>query len=106
MRDRVMRNIIFFDLPNVKHQDKVNYQRFRKFLINEGFIMMQESVYSKLCLNLTQNDLLYNRIKRNAPRKGLVQLMVVTEKQYSNIEYIVGESKNQVIDSGDRIIIL
>ena len=55
-----MRTIVFFDLPNIYHKDKRNYQLFHKFLINEGYIMLQESVYSKLALNLQQNGLLYS----------------------------------------------
>ena len=48
MRDRVVRTIVFFDLPNIYAKDKRNYLRFRKYLLGEGFVMMQESVYSKL----------------------------------------------------------
>ena len=53
-RDRIMRTIVFFDLPNKYLKDKRNYLKFRKYLINEGFIMLQESVYSKLILNAQQ----------------------------------------------------
>ena len=106
MRDRVMRTIVFFDLPNIYLRDKKNYLKFRKFLINEGFIMMQESVYSKLVLNSQQSQLLVNRVKSNAPKKGIIQVMTITEKQYSQIEYIIGESQNKIIDSEDKLIIL
>ena len=59
-----MRTIIFFDLPNVYSIDKRNYNRFRKYLIKEGFIMLQESVYSKISLNNQQSDALNQRIKK------------------------------------------
>ena len=48
-----MRTIVFFDLPNIYAKDRRNYLKFRKFLLNEGFIMMQESVYSKIVLTIT-----------------------------------------------------
>ena len=51
MRYRFMRILVFFDLPTETSKDRKIYSRFRKFLIKEGFIMMQESVYSKLALN-------------------------------------------------------
>lgn len=54
MRDRVVRAIVFFDLPNVYSKDRKNYIMFRKYLLNEGFLMMQESVYSKIVLNTEQ----------------------------------------------------
>lgn len=106
MRDRVMRTIVFFDLPNIYLKDRKNYQKFRKYLINEGFVMMQESVYSKIVLNTQQSILLVNRIKRNAPRKGIIQVMTITEKQYAQIEYIIGESQTKIIDSEEKLIVL
>ena len=106
MRDRVMRTIVFFDLPNVYAQDKRNYHLFRKFLLNEGFIMMQESVYSKIVLNSQQSQLLGERVRRNAPKKGLIQLLTITERQYARIEYVVGNSNSKIIQSEDRLIVL
>lgn len=101
-----MRTIVFFDLPNVYANDKRNYNKFRKFLINEGFLMLQESVYSKIVLNSIQSNLLIDRIRKNAPKKGIIQLMTITEKQYSQIEYIIGKSNTKIIDSEDRLVIL
>lgn len=101
-----MRTIIFFDLPNVYAKDKRSYNLFRKFLTNEGFLMLQESVYSKIVLNSIQADLLIERIKKNAPKKGIIQLMTITEKQYSAIKYIIGEPETKVINSEDRLVIL
>ena len=101
MRDRVMRTIVFFDLPNIYLKDRKNYQKFRKYLINEGFVMMQESVYSKIVLNAQQSI-----FKRNAPRKGIIQVMTITEKQYAQIEYIIGESQTKIIDSEEKLIVL
>ena len=69
MRDRVMRTIVFFDLPNIYAKDRRNYNLFRKFLLNEGFLMLQESVYSKLILNSEQSKLLLERIRKKSPKK-------------------------------------
>ena len=106
MRDRVVRTIVFFDLPNIYLKDKRNYLKFRKYLLNEGFIMMQESVYSKIVLNSQQSSLLLERLKKNAPKKGIVQVLTITERQYSQIEYIIGESETKIINSEDRLIVL
>ena len=96
----------FFDLPTDTAKDRRNYNKFRKFLVNEGFIMMQESVYSKLTLNNSIVNLVRDRINKNKPPKGIVQLMIITEKQYSEIEYIVGEKDNSIIDNTERLTIL
>lgn len=101
-----MRTMVFFDLPNVYAKDKRNYLQFRKYLLNEGFIMMQESVYSKIVLNSQQSSLLMERLRKKAPKKGLIQVLTITERQYSQIEYITGEHQSKIIDSEDRLIVL
>ncbi len=105
-RDRIVRTIVFFDLPNIYAKDRKNYSLFRKFLINEGFIMMQESVYTKIVLNSIQAELLTEKIKKNSPKKGIIQLMTITEKQYSQIKYIIGEPSTKIINSEERLIVL
>lgn len=101
-----MRTIVFFDLPNIYANDKRNYLKFRKYLLNEGFIMMQESVYSKIVLNSQQSNALVERLRKNAPKKGFIQVLTITEKQYSQIENIIGECKTKIINSEDRLIVL
>lgn len=101
-----MRTIVFFDLPSVYYNDKRNYLKFRRFLINEGFIMLQESVYSKLSLNSESIKLLEERVKKNSPSKGLIQMMHITEQQYAKIKYITGNNNSKVISSEERLIIL
>lgn len=101
-----MRVVVFFDLPTITSKDRREYRRFRKFLINEGFIMMQESIYSKIALNNTTANLIKGRVKKNKVPKGLIQMMVITEKQYGNIEYVAGENQSKVINSTDRLVIL
>ena len=101
-----MRVIVFFDLPTETANDRKIYAKFRKMLINEGFIMMQESVYSKLALNNSIANSIKEKIYKNKPPEGIVQMMVITEKQYSSIEYVVGEKNNDVIDNTERLIII
>lgn len=101
-----MRVIVFFDLPVETAVDRRNYSKFRKFLINEGFIMMQESVYTKLTLNNSVTESVRQKLLKNKPPKGIVEMLVITEKQFASIEIVVGsENKNQ-IDSTDRLLIL
>ena len=84
-----MRLLVFFYLPTETSKDRKIYSRFRKFLIKEGFIMMQESVYSKLTLNNSITNSIRDKIEKNKPPKGIVQMLVITEKQFSSMEYIV-----------------
>ena len=101
-----MRVFVFFDLPTITSTDMRAYREFRKLLINEGFIMMQESVYCKLAQNGNMADLIVNGLRRNQPKNGLVQVLRITEKQYAKMEFIVGQHTSDIIDSDERLIIL
>ena len=68
--------------------------------------MMQESVYSKLAQNQLAANALISHIRKNSPDEGLIQILTVTEKQYSNMEMIIGNKKDDVINSSERMIIL
>ena len=96
-----MRILVFFDLPVQTAYDRKEYRRFRKFLIESGFLMLQESVYCKLVQNSTVAD-----VKRNRPSNGLVQLLRITEKQFSRMELIVGERQSEVLDTDERLVII
>lgn len=48
----------------------------------------------------------HSKIRNNKPEEGLVQVLRVTEKQYSKMEYIVGENHSQVLDNDERLVIL
>jgi CRISPR-associated protein Cas2 len=68
--------------------------------------MLQESVYCKLALNGTAVNAIIDNVHRNKPQEGLVQLLTVTEKQYSKMDIIIGEMKSEVLDSDERLVIL
>lgn len=101
-----MRMMIFFDLPTITQVDRREYRKFRKFLISEGFIMMQESVYSKILLNSTAINGMRKKVEKNKPKKGLVQALVITEKQFASIAYIVGKDTSKIRSDDSRIVII
>lgn len=101
-----MRVIVFFDLPTQTTEDKRNYRAFRKTLLMNGFYMMQESVYCRMVHNQSVEHNVIAVIKRNRPPAGLVQVLSVTEKQFSKMEYITGKQKSDVLDTDERLIFL
>lgn len=104
MNNRFMRMLLFFDLPMETSKNRRDYSVFHKFLIKNGFIMMQKSVYSKLILNGVIAQAVKAKIKDNLPPEGLIELLEITENQFSRIEYLVGEKLCYVEDSMERII--
>ena len=103
---RFMRIFVFFDLPMETLEEKRAYRHFRKALIQNGFIMMQESVYCKLLTTASVENSVKKMIHDTKPEKGIVQTLVVTEKQFVKMEYIVGERKSDILDSEERVVVL
>lgn len=101
-----MRVMILFDLPVVTVEERRAYTRFRKQLISKGFVMMQESVYTKIVLNPQGAKAVLGYVKAISPKAGLIQALVITEKQYAGMELIIGEVQKEVIQTSDKLVIL
>lgn len=81
---------MFFDLPVVKDRDRKAAAKFRRFLVKEGYVMVQWSVYSRLCNGMDSVEMHKQRLKQNLPHKGSVRCLLLTEKQYSSIDILLG----------------
>lgn len=101
-----MRLIVMFDLLQTTSAERSLYARFRKNLIQQGFMMMQESIYCKLVMNPIAAGFAKQGVDRIKPGKGLIQVLVITEKQYASIDYILGEPPQKQISSTDRLVII
>lgn len=95
-----------FDLPvETKRQVRV-YNKFRKALISEGFLMMQYSIYIKSCINKEAAEGAVNAVKKLLPADGHVRALIITEKQYEKMKILLGsEDKNIEILGDNRTII-
>lgn len=91
MINRCMRILVLFDLPVASKSDRKRYAKFRKFLIEDGYSMLQFSVYSRVTLNHDDARKHVERLKRNCPPKGQIRVMQITEKQYTAMEILVGD---------------
>jgi len=101
-----MRVLVLFDLPVGTPADRRAYAQFRKSLIKNGFLMLQESVYCKLALNATVAGAIMQSVREIKPAKGLVQMLAITEKQFSRMEIVTGEVHSELIDTDERLVIL
>ena len=87
---RFMRMLVFFDLPVVTKTEKRAYTVFRRFLLNDGYDMIQFSVYGRI---LNGSDAVEKHMKRlvnNLPPAGSVRMLTVTEKQFASMKLLVG----------------
>lgn len=87
---RYMRMLVFFDLPVVTRAEKRAYTQFRRFLLNDGFDMIQFSVYGRILNGSDAQDKHFKRLIANLPPDGSVRLLTVTEKQFATMKLLVG----------------
>ena len=95
---------MFFDLPSESASERRAYTQFRKYLIKNGFMMLQESVYCKLAANQTIVNAQIENLRKNKPPDGLVEVLTITEKQFARMEFIVGSRQGDIVDSDERYV--
>lgn len=106
-RVRFMRLIVFFDLPVETAAQRKAYRMFRKFLVKDGYLMLQESVYAKLVVNDGAAGNAVQRLRKNRPAAGLIQVLKVTEAQFASMEYITGNREAyDELDTMEELLIL
>ncbi|MCI8425788.1 MAG: CRISPR-associated endonuclease Cas2 [Adlercreutzia sp.] len=102
-----MRLIVFFDLPVETGVQRRSYRLFRKHLIKEGFLMLQESVYAKLVTNDGAAGAVVMRLRKNRPPEGLIQVLKVTERQFATMDCITGNrGAYDEIDTMEEFLVL
>lgn len=106
-RIRYMRALVFFDLPVKTASQRKHYRLFRKHLVKDGFLMLQESVYAKLVVNDGAFGATVMRLRKHRPPEGLVQVLKVTESQFSTMVYIVGNrDAYDEVDTMEEFLVL
>lgn len=83
---RVMWVLVFFDLPTDTKTDRKHAAKFRKNLLEDGFVMFQFSIYMRHCPSAENADVHLRRVKSFLPDRGNVGMMTVTDKQFGKME--------------------
>jgi len=91
--EKFMRILLFFDLPTESKFERKCANQFRKFLINDGYFMVQLSVYCRICKGQDTVDKHIGRLKNNLPSKGSIRVLEITDQQYARIKILVGTLK-------------
>lgn len=91
--------LVFFDLPVVKKKDRKEAAEFRKFLLKDGYSMLQYSIYARVCDGDERVQKHIKRLKLSVPAYGSVRALTVTDLQYGKMHHLLGkkrpfESKN------------
>lgn len=104
---RIMRVLVFFDLPSVSKVEKRSYVKFRKFLLDDGFLMLQYSIYSRFCKNMQDASKHIKRVKQIAPTDGSIRILCITERQFEEMILVIGEaSESEKTVKKDYVVVI
>lgn len=82
-----------FDLPVLLDEERKEATRFRNALLDDGFIMIQYSVYSRPCVSFERMKKYYERVKSYAPTTGDIRLLFFTDKQWATSKLVCRRPK-------------
>jgi len=77
--------VVMFDLPVDTQQARRQYTRFRKALLQDGFSMMQFSVYIRHCASEENTAVHITRVENSIPPDGEVRILAITDKQFERM---------------------
>ena len=100
---RILWLFIAFDLPTETNKDIRNYTRFRKGLIQDGFAMLQYSIYVRHCASRENAAVHEKRVKKMLPPKGEIMMFMLTDRQYGMMEFFRGPKEAEKPDTPQQL---
>jgi len=88
--------VVAFDLPVVEKEQRKAATDFRQYLLDDGYIMMQFSVYVRACVSFARQETHLDRLKKNLLPEGSVRVIYVTRAQWERSFVIHGQPAKKV----------
>ncbi len=104
-KDRFMWLFVFFDLPVKTKPERRAATRFRNFLLKDGYMMIQFSVYARICNGKDRIDKHMQRLQAVLPESGSIRAMQITDKQYERMKILVGTRKNNEEKKTEQLVL-
>jgi CRISPR-associated protein Cas2 len=101
---KLMWLMVFFDLPVKTKEQRRSATQFRNFLLNDGYMMLQYSVYSRTCRAQDAVDKHLRRALDHLPTTGSVRGLQVTDKQYSRMKILLGNQMSEETRGGQQLL--
>lgn len=92
-----------FDLPVITAPERKRATQFRNFLIDQGFEMVQFSVYARFAPSRERAETLTRRIGGAVPPDGKVDVLYFTDKQYEQIVSFRGKNGGSMPKTPDQL---
>jgi len=93
--------IVMFDLPTDTKAERGLAAKFRNNLLDDGYLMLQYSVYVRSAVTLDKREKYVSSLKRMNPETGSVKCLFITDTQWGQIETFAGKRSN-VLRSVDK----
>ncbi len=98
--------IVMFDLPTTSRRAKRDYIEFRRFLLQDGFQMLQWSVYSRHCRSREDLETHMKRVRRKLPREGEVRMLHMTDAQFARMETFRKRARTEADQPDGQLVFL
>jgi CRISPR-associated protein Cas2 len=82
--------MVTFDLPVGTKKQRKAATDFRNYLLDDGYQMIQFSVYARACVSFARQETHIERLKKNLPPEGSVRAIFVTRVQWEKSFVIHG----------------
>lgn len=104
--DKFMRVLLMFDIPTKSKKEQKYATRFRNELIKQGFFMMQFSVYMRICKGISAAKSAVERVRGILPPLGNVRTLIITAKQFDNMQILLGSAGFNERMNDDKNLVL
>ena len=104
--DKFMRVLLMFDIPTKSKKEQKYATKFRNELIKQGFFMMQFSVYMRICKGISAAKSAVERVRGILPPLGNVRTLIITEKQFDNMQILLGSAGFNERMNDDKNLVL
>lgn len=98
--------MVLFDLPVKKKAERKAAADFRRFLLNDGFIMLQFSVYARLCKDQEALQKHLRRSMDHLPSAGAVRALEITDKQFARMKILIGKRVSEEKIGAQQLVFL
>lgn len=82
--------MVAFDLPVGTPEQRKRATAFRNYLLDDGYTMVQFSVYARPCVTFARQETHIERLKHSLPPEGEVRAIFVTRAQWERSFIIHG----------------
>ena len=98
--------MMFFDLPVGTKAERRGATRFRSFLKDDGYIMLQFSVYARVCRGEDAAEKHVARVTSSLPSQGSVRVLQVTDRQYARMRLLLGKAPRTEMIGSQQMVLL